>query len=171
MARTLTNIWEKCCSIFIYNTTISNENDREKARNQPPCLPFFFITDLTKSKQTIRKAKAAKPPTAMATVLCVLWLDPTPLKPNQCAIILITKKCIFYTCMNWKWPKYFYIESLFLSIFNKSKVGLEFFNFQSMISHRRIRKRKEDEKHPNFSLRFNMWKRNLNYWKWMNIRN
>jgi hypothetical protein len=49
---------------------------------QPPCLPpRFLISDLRNNRQTITKAKAAKPPTAIATVLSVCFCPvPTPTK-------------------------------------------------------------------------------------------
>lgn len=51
-------------------------------QTQPPRLPpFFFINDLRNSRQTITKPKAAKPPTAIATVLSVCSCPaPIPVK-------------------------------------------------------------------------------------------
>lgn len=51
-------------------------------QTQPPRLPpFFFIIDLRNNRQTITKPKAAKPPTAIATVLCVCFCPaPIPIK-------------------------------------------------------------------------------------------
>lgn len=58
----------------------------ESNQTQPPCLPpFFFNADLTNNKQTITKPKAAKPPTAMATVFCVCCFPvPTRTKHVTC---------------------------------------------------------------------------------------
>lgn len=48
---------------------------------QPQCLPpLFFNRDLRNNKQTIKKPRAANPPTARATVLSVCWPGPDPIK-------------------------------------------------------------------------------------------
>ena len=47
---------------------------------------FFFNTDLRNNKQTIKKPKAAKAPTARATVLCVSS-DPDPIEHKIQALI------------------------------------------------------------------------------------
>lgn len=48
--------------------------------------PLLFNTDLRNNKQTIKKPKAAKAPTARATVLCVSS-DPDPIEHKIQALI------------------------------------------------------------------------------------